>query len=55
MRQMARSRWAALTGVAVVGALALSACSSSTSSSSGKSEKVAVLLCGANPAPDPMP
>jgi NitT/TauT family transport system substrate-binding protein len=33
MRQNARSRWVALTGVAVVGALALTACSSSSSSS----------------------
>jgi NitT/TauT family transport system substrate-binding protein len=33
MRHTARSRWVALTGVAVVGALALSACSSSSTSS----------------------
>ena len=33
MRHIARSRWGALTGVAVVGALALSACSSSSTSS----------------------
>ena len=33
MRQNARSRWVALTGVAVVGALALTACSSSSTSS----------------------
>lgn len=33
MRQTARSRWIALTGVAVAGALALTACSSSSSSS----------------------
>ena len=32
MRHIARSRWGALTGVAVVGALALTACSSSTTS-----------------------
>ena len=37
MRQIARSRWAALTGVAVVGALALSACSSSSTSSESSS------------------
>ena len=38
MRHTPRNRWAALTGVAVVGALALSGCSSSTSSSSSSSE-----------------
>ena len=38
MRQTARSRWAALTGVAVVGALALTACSSSSSSESTSAE-----------------
>jgi NitT/TauT family transport system substrate-binding protein len=37
MRQIARSRWAALTGVAVVGALTLTACGSSTSSSESTS------------------
>jgi len=37
MQQIARSRWAALTGVAVVSALALTACGSSTSSSSSTS------------------
>ncbi|MDI1289603.1 MAG: ABC transporter substrate-binding protein, partial [bacterium] len=37
MRHTTRSRWVALTGVAVVGALALSACSSSTTSESSSS------------------
>jgi NitT/TauT family transport system substrate-binding protein len=40
MRQLARSRWAALTGVVVVGALALSACSSSTSSTESSAAAV---------------
>ncbi len=38
MRQTARSRWVALTGVAVVGALALTACSSTSSSESTSAE-----------------
>lgn len=37
MRQTARSRWVALTGVAVAGALALTACSSGSSSSESSS------------------
>ena len=41
MRQTARSRLAALTGVVVVGAIALTACSSSSSSESTSSEATA--------------
>ncbi len=48
MRQIARSRWAALTGVAVVGALTLAACGSSTSSS--ESTSAAAAASSAAPA-----
>jgi NitT/TauT family transport system substrate-binding protein len=47
MRQIARSRWAALTGVAVVGALTLTACGSSTSSSESTSAAAAASSAAA--------
>ena len=47
MRQIARSRWAALTGVAVVGALTLAACGSSTSSSESTSAAAAASSAAA--------
>lgn len=47
MRQTARSRWAALTGLAVAGALALTACSSSSSSESTSAETTAAAASSA--------
>jgi NitT/TauT family transport system substrate-binding protein len=50
MRQNARSRWAALTGVAVVGALALTACGGSSGSSESSSAAAAPATSAAAPA-----
>jgi NitT/TauT family transport system substrate-binding protein len=50
MRHTARSRWAALTGIAVVGALALSACGSSSSTTESTAEAPASSAAAESPA-----
>lgn len=51
MRQTARSRWVALTGVAVAGALALTACSSSSDSTESSAAASAPAESAAASAP----